>query len=88
VPTLPISSCYVNRKPTRGLLTASALSRNISTGNLEGVFLCSQIAAPLMVKQGGVTIINMATTFNYLELFGYSFNDAQVGTCRHYFVEA
>jgi hypothetical protein len=41
-----------------------------------------------MVKQGGGTIINMATTFNYLELFGHSFNDAQVGTCRHYFVEA
>jgi 3-oxoacyl-[acyl-carrier protein] reductase len=30
--------------------------------NLKGVFLCSQVVARLMVKQGGGTIINMAST--------------------------
>jgi 3-oxoacyl-[acyl-carrier protein] reductase len=30
--------------------------------NLKGVFLCSQIVARLMVKQGGGTIVNMAST--------------------------
>src|SRR5262245_19096243 len=30
--------------------------------NLKGVFLCSQVIARLMVKQGGGTIVNMAST--------------------------
>jgi NAD(P)-dependent dehydrogenase (short-subunit alcohol dehydrogenase family) len=30
--------------------------------NLKGVFLCSQVVARLMVKDGGGTIINMAST--------------------------
>jgi 3-oxoacyl-[acyl-carrier protein] reductase len=30
--------------------------------NLKGVFLCSQVVARLMAKQGGGTIINMAST--------------------------
>jgi 3-oxoacyl-[acyl-carrier protein] reductase len=30
--------------------------------NLKGVFLCSQVVARLMVKQGGGTIVNMAST--------------------------
>ncbi|MBO0721002.1 MAG: SDR family NAD(P)-dependent oxidoreductase, partial [Blastocatellia bacterium] len=30
--------------------------------NLKGVFLCSQVVARLMVKAGGGTIINMAST--------------------------
>jgi len=63
--------------------TTEAEFDRLYTVNVKGVFLCSQAAIPVMVRQGGGVILNMASIVSLIgvaERFAYSMSKGAVLT--------